>query len=309
MKKIGIVINPHAKRNLKLKYRSIEKYNKIGKDHVDIRITKDLDEVTTVIKDFKRIGISYIAISGGDGTLHHVLLQMMKLYEPKSMPPIVILKDGTMNVVAKSIKLKGQGYRVLSELLKKIKNNEDIQTIKIDTIKVEDRYCFLFGLGLASNFLYEYYKGGDTGSYKALRVIVKSIIGIAIGKRMNNVFKRLKAKAIIDEKELMFDNFIGILAGTVNEIGLGFKPLCRAYERDSAFHLIASGIKPVELILGVNKFRAGKLIEHPLHLDCIAEKMKIIGPPKYQYIMDGELYDAHNELEIDVGPQVELVYM
>ena len=120
MKKIGVIINPHARKNLKLKHKAIEQYKKIGGVQADVRITKDLDEVATVIQDFKRMGISYIAISGGDGTLHHVLLQMIKFYKSESMPPIVILKDGTMNVVSKSIKLKGKGDQILFELVKKI---------------------------------------------------------------------------------------------------------------------------------------------------------------------------------------------
>ena len=260
MEKVGIIVNPHAKKNQKMKNKIVELYKGIGGSYVDLRVTNNLDEVLTVSKDFKKQGITYLGICGGDGTLHHVLSSFIQVYKPNDIPPVVILKAGTMNNVSKSINLNGRGSQVLTRLIRALNDGRDIKIIKRDTIKIENKYCFLFGLGLASNFLCEYYKGGNTGPLKATKVLVRGVWGGLFGQEAGGLFERLNTRTIIDGKELWFNDFFGILAGTVKDIGISFKPLSCAYKKDGTFHLIASGMKPLDLVFKLNKFRTGKAL-------------------------------------------------
>lgn len=308
MRKIGIILNPHAKVNRKRRIDPVKIYKELGGNNVDVRATENLDEVMAVAEDYKRQKISYLGISGGDGTIHHVISRFICVYKSEDIPPIVILKDGTMNNISKSIKLKGNGSQILMRLIRAIDHGRDINIIKRDTIKVEDKYCFLFGMALATNFISEYNEGEDRGPGKAIKLLLKGVLG-GIFNQDNSLFKRLRITAIIDGKELCFNDFLGILAGTIENIGLGFRPLASACKKDNTFHLIATGMKPLDLVLRLNRFKNGRPLKHPMHFDDIVQNMRIICPNRFNYLMDGDIYEAEDELNVGVGLQVGLVYI
>ena len=67
MDKIGIIINPHAKKNKKAKVNPVDFYSGIGGKYVEVVATQTLDDISKVARDFKKKGISYLGICGGDG--------------------------------------------------------------------------------------------------------------------------------------------------------------------------------------------------------------------------------------------------
>ncbi|HPA71453.1 MAG: hypothetical protein KBA61_14390 [Spirochaetes bacterium] len=308
MKKIGIIINPHAKKNRTMKVNPADLYRRIGGNHVEVRATRSLDEVFTVAEEFKRMGIAYLGVCGGDGTLHHVLSRFIQVYRDGELPPLVILKGGTMDTISRSINLKGTGPEILTRLIERIDVGGEVKLYHRDTMKTGDKYGFLFGLGITSNFLVEYYRGGDTGPWKAVKVAAG---GIAKGifHSNNGLFKRLNAAVFIDGKEVPFRDFLGVLAATVESVGIGFKILYRAYEKDRTFHVLATGLKPFEVVTRVWKLKTGTPIHHPRHYDDIASVLLVKGPRQFQYMMDGDLYEATDELKLEAGPRVRLVYV
>ncbi|HNR86945.1 MAG TPA: diacylglycerol kinase family protein [Spirochaetota bacterium] len=307
MARIGIIINPHAKKNKRARINPLNRYRELGGDLADVRATQSLDEVFTVAESFKKSGIEYLGICGGDGTLHHVLSRFMYVYRDAPLPPIVILKGGTMDTVSRSIGLTGAGPEIMRRLMDRLADGGAIDLFSRDTIRIGDRYCFLFGLGLTSNFLTEYYRGGDTGPLKAVTVALKGIASGILGLRSGNLFTRFTGRVIVNGEELWFSDFLGILAGTVEEIGIGFRPLSRAYERDGAFHTIFAGCKPITVALQVNRFRTGRPLRDPNYHDCVTDRFIVTGPPKFQYMMDGDLYEANSTLTVESGPAVRLV--
>ncbi len=308
MQKIGIIVNPHAKKNEKQNNKSTELFRAIGGELVEVRTTQNLDEIFTVAEEFKKKKIDYLAISGGDGTLHHVLSRFILVYRNKDIPPIVILKGGTMDTISRSINLKGKGPEILRRLVDTIKQDKPITTQYRNTMKIGDKYGFLFGLGITSNFLVEYYRGGDTGPWKAVKVTLGGIIK-GIFNTNAGLFRRLNARVTIDGYELPFNDFLGILAATVENIGIGFNALYRAYEKDYAFHVLATGMKPTEVVFRVWNLKVGRKIHHPLHFDDIASTIVVHIPRRFQYMMDGELYESSGELIVKAGPRVRIVYV
>jgi diacylglycerol kinase family enzyme len=308
MKKIGIIINPHAKKNRKMRENPVDLYRRIGGDHVEVRATGSLDEVFTVAEEFKSMGISYLGVCGGDGTLHHVLSRFIQVYRKEELPALLILKGGTMDTISRSINLKGKGPEILTRLISLISEGREVTLFTRDTMKVGDKYGFLFGLGITSNFLVDYYRGGDTGTWKAIKV---AAAGIFKGIFLSNagLFKRLNAVVTIDGKEVPCRDFLGILAATVESVGIGFRPLYRAYEKDHTFHVIATGMKPFNVVLQVWKLKNGKPLCDPRHFDTIASVLEVKGPRQFQYMMDGDLYQATDSLKLEAGPRVRLVYV
>lgn len=307
--KIGIIINPNAKKIKKMKSDPVALYSGIGKGLVDARITKNTEDIRKAAQDFKKQKTEYLAISGGDGTIHYVLTEFIKVYKSEKLPPVLILRDGTMNNIARSIKLKGKGTRLLQKLVNAINNGNKVQTKYRDTIKADGRYCFLFGFGLTTNYL-RLYDGEGGGPAAAVKVLAMGVKEAITGKGSDGLFKRVNATITIDgKKKLWFDSFIGVFAATVSTLNIGFAPTSRAYDRDGTFHVIASGITPGEIVPKLNKLRKGIAIKHSDHYDNIASSMMIESRESFEYVMDGDIYECGGNMEVVMGPGVDFVYV
>ncbi len=308
MQKIGIIVNPHAKKNRKMKTNPADLFRTIGGNLVEVRTTQSLDEIFTVAEEFKKKNIDYLGVCGGDGTLHHVLSRFILVYRKVEIPPLVILKGGTMDTISRSINLKGKGAEILQRLVENINHGRAITTHYRNTMKIGDKYGFLFGLGITSNFLVEYYRGGDTGPWKAVKVTIGGICK-GIFNSNTGLFKRLRVRVIADGYQIPFDDFLGILAATVESVGIGFKALYRAYEKDNAFHVLATGMKPIEVVARIWRLKTGRPMHHPRHFDNVVSTLIVRGPHTFQYMMDGDLYEAFDELKVEAGPRVRIVYV
>ncbi len=309
MKKIGIIINPHAKKNRRMKVNPVHLYRELGSDFVDVRATQSLDEVFHVAEEFQKAGVDYLGICGGDGTVHHVISRFHQVYKNSALPPVVLLKGGTMDTVSRTISLKGKGPEILTRLIDLLKKGQFPKLYTRDTILVEDKIGFLFGLGITSNFLREYYRGGDTGPVKAVKVAVGGIVKGIFNRNNEGLFERYNLRVVVDGKELWFNNFLGVLAATVESVGIGFKPLYRALEKDNTFHVIATGIRPYRLALQVLRIKSGKPLRDRNHFDDIASEIRALGQGKIQYMIDGDLYEVMGELKVQAGPRIQLVYV
>ncbi len=307
MVKIGVIINPYSKKILKMKH-PVEFYKKTGGDTVDIRLTRTPGDVIKAAEDFKRNGITYVAISGGDGSIHLVISKFISVYQNNNLPYFLILKDGSMNNIAKSYKLKDRGRGLLKKLIKKIKNNDNVKIFYRDTIKVNNMYCFLFGLGFTANFINMFNEGGNKSPLKAIRIIFKTIYA-ALSNNNNGLFSRQNLIVTLDGKELSIKEYFAIYAATIHNLALGFYPTPRAYEKEKSFHIIATGLRPIKILLNINKIRRGRPINHPYHYDNIASEMKIIHPGEFLYQMDGDIYKTKDELTVQTGPTIGFIYV
>ncbi len=310
--KIGIIVNPFSRRNIRTNCASIKKFGKIGGDEVDIRATKSLEELDDVAKEFKTKKYSYIGISGGDGTIHNVITRLINAYHPDPLPPILLLGDGTMNNIATSIGLRNKSEVILKEFLVRCKDPFSLRIVRRDTMKISNRYCFLFGFGLTTNFLQEVYSDDDKGMRKNIFVIGKTfgevINSIALQNENNlSLLKPLKADVFIDSKKISFNNILVVIAGTVEVIGMGFKTIYRANDIPNKFHIIINGMKPIELVRVLQKLRIGKRVHHPMHVDQTVTKIVIKSSEKFDYTMDGDMYTADKTLTVQTGVPVNFV--
>ncbi|MBN1496106.1 MAG: hypothetical protein JXA07_05015 [Spirochaetes bacterium] len=309
MNKVGLIINPHARGVKKMNINPNEFFLKISNGYADVRVTNSVAEIDPVIREFKKLGIPYVAVCGGDGSHHHILSRMINIYKKEPVPPILHLRAGTMNTQPRTINLKGKPDQILKRLVAILKENGEPQTFIRDTIRVEDRYCFLFGVGMTANFLNEYYKGEGTGPKKALKTIWMAVRGAAFGADVGTLFDRLDCKVVIDGKTVPHNDFIAVLVGTVDDIGIGFKPLYRAYEKEGTFHVLSVGCQPSDVVKYIPSIKSGKPIQHPYLFDDIGKKITITSDKKMLYTMDGDMYEADRVLEAEAGPRVRLVYV
>lgn len=309
MNKVGLIINPHARGVKKMNIDPLEYFTGISEGYADIRLTMSLADVDQVIKDFKKTGIPYVAVCGGDGTSHHVLSRMINLYKKDALPPLLHLRAGTMNTQSRTINLKGKPGEILKRFIAILKSHGTPKTFTRDTIRIDDRYGFIFGVGMTANFLHEYYKGEGTGPQKALQVIWMAVKGVTVGADVGTLFDRLDCKVVVDGNLVPHNDFIAVIATTVNDIGIGFKPMYRAYEKDGTFHILSIGCQASDIIKNLIKVKRGKPVHHPYLFDSIGKKAVITSAKKMLYTIDGDMYEADRKLVADIGPPVKLVYV
>ncbi|PKL40867.1 MAG: hypothetical protein CVV44_04470 [Spirochaetae bacterium HGW-Spirochaetae-1] len=307
MDTVGIIINANAKKNRKMKKDLESLYREIGGQYVDVQLTSSLDQLSAVIRDFKKKGVSYLGVAGGDGSLHHAMTRAMEIYGEGNVPPLLILKGGTMDNVSRSIFLKGKGPEILKRLISRLKRKEAISLQTRSTMKINDSYCFLFGTGLVTNFLNEVYGGREKGLVRNLQVIFRAVKEIVSKPAGASIFDGIYGEFIVDGEKLDITYSSAILSGTVEHIGMGFSPLSRALENQNSYHAIISGIPPTTFLKNLYKIKKGKAICHPLNYDILLNRLLIKCPGPFQYTMDGDIYESPGELEVVLGPQVNLV--
>lgn len=307
MKKIGIIINANAKKIRKMRKDPGEIYQLIGGDLVDVRLTRSLSELDSVLADFRKTEIDYLAIAGGDGSLHHGLTHALNEYGAEKLPPIIILKGGTMDNVSRSLNLPGKGPDILKKMVRSLSINKNIKIEKRSTMEIEESYCFLFGAGFVTNFLNEVYCGTEKGLTRNIQVIGKSVKQIITDPVNGSLFQGFKGKVFGDLQLLDVPVVTAILAGTVEHIGMGFSPLNRALEKDDLFHGIISGISSRMFLKNLWKMKNGIRINLENHFDLVLRELQIESEEQFIYTMDGDLFTAERELTVKAGPQIKLV--
>jgi len=309
MNNIGIIINPNAKSVKKSRKDLGELFRKTGGDYADVRVTKSFEDTDSCIRDFKKNSVSCIGITGGDGTIHQVLTKMINTYGPEPVPPILILRGGTMDNVARTIHLKRKGPAILQRFIQKISDGIEPELHYRDTMKIGDRYCFLFGAGLTSNFLDAAYDTDNKGFLKNSEVIIRALREGIRDDGTSSLFRRLNAEVAVDGEPLGFTEILGMLSGTVEHVGMGFSPLSRAIEKDGTFHLIVSGLKPIDGVKQIFRMKKGKPLKGENNFDGLASRLEITSPAPFRYTMDGDLYDCPGKLRVESGPRIALVYV
>ncbi len=304
---IGIIINANAKKIRKMKTDPGNIYRKIGGELIDVRLTNSLSELNSVLKDFKKNNIKYIGIAGGDGSLHHALTHALHEFGPEKLPPLIILKGGTMDNVSRSLFLKGKGPAILKRVIKALLENREIIIENRSTMQIDDKYCFLFGTGFVTNFLEEAYSGTEKGLLQNIKIIGKSMKQIIMDPENGPLFRGLSGQIQADSVLLDLKEVKAILAGTVEHIGMGFSPLYRALEKPADFHAIITGIGPRTFLRNLLKLKSGIPLKIENHYDQTLREMKIQATEEFTYTMDGDLYTSPGKLLVTAGPVVRLV--
>ncbi len=306
MKKVYVILNPNAKK-FRLHISELDRYTGIQYDGLRIFMSGDINELTDNIKQILADNPDYICIGGGDGTIHIVLTELVNAYKPHSIPPILILKEGTMDNVARTINLEGHGAEILKRLISSIKKEKEIRIFRRDTIDINGKYCFLFGLGFITNFLKLVYSGGEKGTLRNTYVGAKTLVEALLNITEGEVFKNMDFNIEADGRKIGANPVTGLLSGTVEHIGMGFSPLIEASVVPGKFQTIILGMEPRHVLFNISKIRHGDKISEPGYANFHSSLMTLTHNGQFEYTMDGDLYTADRELVIKSGPAIDLV--
>ncbi len=250
-----------------------------------------------------------IAIHGGDGTLHRTLSALVAAYGTRALPPMAILPGGTMNVVASSLGIRVKPETLLAELVAGDRMGTPPATIHRRCLRVGNDYGFIFGNGLLTNFLEEYYARGSYGARRAVWIIVRILLSVlTTGRYARRIFRRFRGRVWVDGCLLPRTHLTGMGAATVSEVGFRFKLHHRADDDPDRMGGLAIHGGPLSLVLDVLDVRLGRGLSPKRATSFVATRLSIEPEePESAYTLDGDLYVGRGPLTVEVGPALAIV--
>jgi diacylglycerol kinase family enzyme len=222
------------------------------------------------------------------------------------IPPIAILCGGTMNVVATSLKIRERPAVFLQAIVEATRNGQSLESMRRRCLRIGAKVGFLFGSGLPANFLAEYYGPGEYGPARAAWLLVRAFFSaLWQGPFIRKLFKRFEGSVRVDGKLLEQTAFVGLMAGTVREVGLGFKLVHRADDDPERFGVLAMHSAVLSLTLDIWAVQHGRGIAPSRAFSAVASQMDVHSKNgSMAYTIDGDLYRTQDPVAISLGPPI-----
>ncbi|MDP3278586.1 MAG: diacylglycerol kinase family protein [Deltaproteobacteria bacterium] len=307
---IGVVFNPRAGRNRKDPGASERMKRALG-DHGVVEAPATLEALQKTAESFKRQGIDLLAIAGGDGTNHVTLTHFAEVYGDDALPSVALLRGGTMNTVADSLRLpRGRPEGLLDGLVLKYLARESLPSIEQWTLSVNGKLGFLWGLGVVPQFLREYYDTGSPSPWTAARTLAR---GIGSTLTRGAMFKRLREGVVCDvlhaEGHWQERRWLAVSAGTIADIGLGFKPYYLAPSSPGAMHLLGIHATPLEFVMELPKVHRAQAMAASRATSAVVERFVVHVPGKsMRYMIDGDVFEHEgSEMLVTMGRKVRII--
>jgi diacylglycerol kinase (ATP) len=322
MSGIGVVLNPRSRRNVRDPNAARRLADALG-DHGIVREARSRDELHRIAEDFKALSIDILGISGGDGTNHVTITGFLNVYGARALPQLAFLRGGTMNTVANSVGVRrGRPEGLLGRLIRAYAQralrplaNVERRVMRVGgngngTGNGEQHYGFTFGTGVVYGFLAEYYAGGEPSPLVAAKTLARGIGSTLVQgemiKRMARPFRgsvELSGGGVWPERD-----YLAVAAGTIDHIGLNFRPFHRYAEREEAFHVLGIHASPLEFVGELPRiWRAEPMRDGRSYEACERRMIVRSADGTMQYMIDGDLHTAQGEIEVTIGPRVKIV--
>ncbi|HEX7663691.1 MAG TPA: sphingosine kinase, partial [Polyangiaceae bacterium] len=173
---------------------------------------------------------------------------------------------------------------------------------------------FLFGTGVVYGFLAEYYRGGEPSPLVAAKTLARGIGSTVVqGEMVQRMAKPFRGSVDIVSKDGTKESwaerdYLAIAGGTIDQIGLGFKPFYRYAERESAFHLLGIHTSAMGFVQALPKVHRGEPMGREKTYEAVTEKAIVRSADgTMRFMIDGDLHSTEGEVELSVGPRVKIV--
>jgi diacylglycerol kinase family enzyme len=307
---IGIVTNPRAWRNLVRPETAGHLKTLLGNDG-ELAEARTPEELAAVAKRFRESSPDLVAVNGGDGTAHRVADALAKAFGKKPLPPLALLPGGAMNTLASAHGIHGSPEGVLAWLVGLRRASRPFRTVERDLLRIEAdggpaRHGFLLGTGCVVSFL-EAYAAGPPSRWRALALLLRSAASCLVRGAFARTLAREKMRVLADGEEWAAPEYLALLAGTIPEVGLGFRPLARCAEQPGFFQVVGITASAPRLALSLPAIRLGRPWHRRVAVDAVVHELAIEPEGPLRFTVDGELHRAERSLRVGVGPPVRVV--
>lgn len=304
---IGVLTNPRSRRN-KRNPRLAKRLSYVVGEAGHLAAPQGLDQLAHAVKQFRERQVDIVAINGGDGTAHVALGALYQEYGD-DLPMIALLRGGTMNTVAHGLGIQGDPETLLGRLVSRYHAGAPLRTVQRNLLVVDgEQVGFLFGNGLLSNFLEVYYEGSEPSPAKAVWVLTKAICSTLVqGALAQRITRPVMCRVTVDGEVWPDRPWMTVAAGTVDDIGVGFRPFYMAPQYPGYFHAVGLGCTAGQFIPELPRIYRGQELKHPHIESQLGQSMVIEADEPLAYMLDGDFHRGGQRLEVRVGPSVRLL--
>jgi diacylglycerol kinase family enzyme len=316
MSGIGVVFNPRSRRNVRDPRAARRLADALG-DHGVVREARSRDELQRIAEDFKALSIDVLGISGGDGTNHVTITGFLDVYGARTLPQLALLRGGTMNTVANSVGVRrGAPEGLLGRLIRAYAQQavRPLANVERRVMRVrggrDHHYGFTFGTGVVYGFLAEYYSGGEPSPLVAAKTLARGIGSTLVqGEMIKRMARPFRGSVELEGGEVWPErDYLAVAAGTIDHIGLNFRPFYRYGERDEAFHALGIHASPLQFVGELPRiWRAEPMHDGRTYEACERKMIVRSADGTMNYMIDGDLHTTEGEVEVSVGPRVKIV--
>lgn len=306
-----MVFNPAAGRHRRDALLARALLSQAARD-VLVRETETPSQLHDALVDFRDAGVSAVALSGGDGTAGRVASAMERVYGAQ-LPPMLLLRGGTMNTTANAVGVSRRAPgELLSRLVARARAGRPLVTTPRGTMRVGDRLGFLFGVGVVAGYLRAYYAAGARGPVSGAEVLVRGVASALVrGAYIEAMAERVRCAVSFDAGAVSWPvrEYLSIAAGTIDQIGLGFRPFARAAEDPARFHLLGIHTTPLGFARELPRIWAARAM-HPTRADeRLSDRASLrFAREGVGYMLDGDLETAPGDtLVVQSGPVISMV--
>jgi hypothetical protein len=309
---IGVIVNPRSRQNQNDPRAALRLARTLGDQGV-VRAARNKDELFHIAEDFRRLKIDVLGISGGDGTNYVTITGFLEVYADEPLPPIAFLRGGTMNNVANAVGVpQGRPDGLLAALLKRYsaRDKQPLRWVERHIMRMGDHYGFLFGTGALYGYISEYNRAEQRNALWAAKVLLRASASALVGgDAMKRVAPRWEGRVSFDDGSSFPErDYLGIAAGTVDQIGLGFRPFYRYDEEPGSFHILGIHTTPLGFVSRLPAIWQAKPMgekhsyEKVVSSALVEEKGGVV-----HYMCDGDLHEHSGPLPLRIGPIVKII--
>jgi hypothetical protein len=344
---IGVIYNPRSGRNVR-DPRAAHRLARTLGDRGVLREAGSIDELYRVAEDFRKLDIDVLGISGGDGTNGTTITGFIDVYQGNALPQIAFLRGGTMNTVANAVGVRrGRPEGLLDRLCRDyvahaarplvdveryvmcIRGDGAQTPAEIDEAPVSTqvsrrvgtstrsapplaiKYGFNFGTGVVCGFLSEYYAAGYPPTpLVAAKTLLRGVGSAAVGgqmiRRMAAPFRgsvELEDGTVWPERD-----YLAVAGGTVDQIGLNFRPFCRYAEKADTFHILGIHTSPIGFVRQLPRIWRAEPMAPGRAYEAVPKRATIrAASGRLRYMIDGDLHECDGPIHVSIGPRVRIV--
>jgi diacylglycerol kinase family enzyme len=307
---IGVVVNPRSRRNQRDPRAATRLARALGDQGV-VRTAKNKDDLARIAEDFRKLQIDVLGISGGDGTNYVTITGFLEVYADEPLPYVAFLRGGTFNTVANAVGVpRGKPDGLLARLITRYADRKrtPLHSIERHVMRIGNHYGFLFGTGAIYGFIADYNKAEHKNALWAAEVLGRACAKVVTGQP-TIVAQRWEGSVIVDDQEVFPDrDYLAIGAGTVDQIGLGFRPFYRCDEQLGTFHLLGIHTSALGFVSKLpDIWRAEPMgpkhtYDKVAHTAVIEQRGGVVN-----YMCDGDPFEHKGPLVLETGPRVRIL--
>ncbi len=302
MTRIAAIANPRSRKNRSDPSR-LEALRERLAGHGEVYAPASLAELAEVAAHLAADPPDVLAVSGGDGTLHRVFTELVPA-TGGVLPKTLVLRGGTMNIVADSVGMTLRADRALD-----LVQGGNWTTTRRWLLRVDGtRYGFLFGNGIVARFLELYYQKPEPTPADAAWLLARGVASLAVGGALiRRLTRRFEGTAEVDGVAFPEDSWVAVAAGSVAQLGLGFTPFYRVQQNPGQMHVVGVGGPVTDLAWGLPRVWRGKGLRGPHHHEAVGHRLHLKGTEPLGYMVDGDFHAGGTEITVEMGPPVDFV--